>query len=352
MKTNEQKLRDALQSLYTMTSRYAITDTDYGIVCNAASALAAPEAPDLSASPTAEKTGGLSPEHQRAVMESDRNVASDDYFKARTHLMDTAANRNIFEAGFQRGYKLLPTAVMAGSLSPSIGNVAEFKERVQKLIRARPLSEGNREYELVEFINTYVRGELAARPTAVGEGGLAVDSVALNLDAQLRAAVVQRTKLQHMLEIIALGDATDPAVYAEQALMSAGLLEAKGDRPDAMGGGSLWNITRLHDMGTVHDERGEFVMQTYYAAAKAAMDAHNKTVRPTTSGAVDRGATDEELGIRVDVHDAALEEAAKLCDKYDSAFTQTERLAAAIRALKSTARPTVTGACDMKGGAA
>lgn len=33
-------LRDALESLYQMTSRYAISDTDYGIVCNAASVLA------------------------------------------------------------------------------------------------------------------------------------------------------------------------------------------------------------------------------------------------------------------------------------------------------------------------
>ncbi len=51
-------LRDALQALYEMTSRYAISDTDYGIVCNAAVALATTAAPS---GPAQEQTAGGDP---------------------------------------------------------------------------------------------------------------------------------------------------------------------------------------------------------------------------------------------------------------------------------------------------
>lgn len=43
---NNEQVRAALQSLYEMTSRYAISDTDYGIVCHAAAALATSAAHD------------------------------------------------------------------------------------------------------------------------------------------------------------------------------------------------------------------------------------------------------------------------------------------------------------------
>jgi hypothetical protein len=39
-----------------------------------------------------------------------------------------------------------------------------------------------------------------------------------------------------------------------------------------------WTISRLHDMGTVSDERGELVAQTYFSTAKAFMDAHNASL--------------------------------------------------------------------------
>ena len=45
---NNEQVRTALQSLYEMTSRYAISDSDYGIVCNAASALASSATPERS----------------------------------------------------------------------------------------------------------------------------------------------------------------------------------------------------------------------------------------------------------------------------------------------------------------
>jgi hypothetical protein len=43
----------------------------------------------------------------QAVQESERNAAADEYFKPRAWLMDTNANRRIFEAGFDRAYALL-----------------------------------------------------------------------------------------------------------------------------------------------------------------------------------------------------------------------------------------------------
>jgi hypothetical protein len=51
--TTIKTLRDALESLYQMTARYAITDADYGIVCNAAAVLeaATKDAPALEAVP-------------------------------------------------------------------------------------------------------------------------------------------------------------------------------------------------------------------------------------------------------------------------------------------------------------
>ncbi len=42
------KLREALQALYNMTSRYAISDTDYGIVCHVAAVLRAALPQDLN----------------------------------------------------------------------------------------------------------------------------------------------------------------------------------------------------------------------------------------------------------------------------------------------------------------
>lgn len=39
-----------------------------------------------------------------AMQDVERNAATDEYFKARTFLMDTNDNRRIFEAGFDRGY--------------------------------------------------------------------------------------------------------------------------------------------------------------------------------------------------------------------------------------------------------
>lgn len=44
-------------------------------------------------------------EHDRATMEAERNATSDAYFKARPWL-DSDANRNIFDAGFERAWSL------------------------------------------------------------------------------------------------------------------------------------------------------------------------------------------------------------------------------------------------------
>ncbi|MGY6271053.1 hypothetical protein ACXIUT_15280 [Achromobacter denitrificans] len=43
----------------------------------------------------------------QAIQEAERIAAADEYFKARTWLMDTTDNRRIFEAGFDRAYALL-----------------------------------------------------------------------------------------------------------------------------------------------------------------------------------------------------------------------------------------------------
>jgi len=44
---------------------------------------------------------------QAAMQESERVTAADEYFAARTWIMDTSDNRRIFEAGFDRAYALL-----------------------------------------------------------------------------------------------------------------------------------------------------------------------------------------------------------------------------------------------------
>ena len=43
-------------------------------------------------------------EVQRAVIEGERNAASDAYYKARDYLHDTRQSRDIFDAGFDRGW--------------------------------------------------------------------------------------------------------------------------------------------------------------------------------------------------------------------------------------------------------
>ncbi|RIJ00251.1 hypothetical protein DXK93_27200 [Achromobacter sp. K91] len=47
------------------------------------------------------------PAAQAAMQEADRIAAADEYFAARTWIMDTNDNRRIFEAGFDRAYALL-----------------------------------------------------------------------------------------------------------------------------------------------------------------------------------------------------------------------------------------------------
>jgi len=46
-------------------------------------------------------------QYEAAIQESERVAAADEYFKARTWIMDTNDNRRIFEAGFDRAYALL-----------------------------------------------------------------------------------------------------------------------------------------------------------------------------------------------------------------------------------------------------
>lgn len=43
-------------------------------------------------------------EHNYAVMEAERIATSEAYFKARPHI-DNGARRNVFESGFDRGYR-------------------------------------------------------------------------------------------------------------------------------------------------------------------------------------------------------------------------------------------------------
>lgn len=49
-------------------------------------------------------------EHSKAISEGARNAAADAYFAARAWMMDTAANRRLFEAGFDRGWDAAPSA--------------------------------------------------------------------------------------------------------------------------------------------------------------------------------------------------------------------------------------------------
>ncbi|MBO1012294.1 hypothetical protein IPU70_01940 [Achromobacter sp. SD115] len=46
-------------------------------------------------------------QREAAIQEGERVAAADEYFKARTWIMDTSDNRRIFEAGFDRAYALL-----------------------------------------------------------------------------------------------------------------------------------------------------------------------------------------------------------------------------------------------------
>lgn len=54
--------------------------------------------------PTVDQPKGY--EHNRAIMEAERNAGCDEYFKARTESIDAVVYHRIFEAGFQRAYEL------------------------------------------------------------------------------------------------------------------------------------------------------------------------------------------------------------------------------------------------------
>ncbi|EFV84107.1 hypothetical protein HMPREF0005_02849 [Achromobacter xylosoxidans C54] len=61
----------------------------------------------------------------QAVQEAERIAAADEYFQARTWIMDTNDNRRIFEAGFDRAYALLSQvrAPVAGKTRESVDYV-------------------------------------------------------------------------------------------------------------------------------------------------------------------------------------------------------------------------------------
>lgn len=47
---------------------------------------------------------------------------------------------------------------------------------------------------------------------------------------------------------------------------------------EAANAGGLWTVTRLHDLGSIKDARGEVIAQTYYRDAKVLTDAHNAAI--------------------------------------------------------------------------
>ena len=79
---------------------------------------------------------------EKIVQEAECVAAADEYFKARTWIMDTNDNRRIFEAGFDRAYALLSEL-----RAPVADERAAFdEETAERLLRAidmlAPISEG------------------------------------------------------------------------------------------------------------------------------------------------------------------------------------------------------------------
>jgi len=73
----------------------------------------------------------------KIVQEAERIAAADEYFKARTWLMDTNDNRRIFEAGFDRAYALLSklrAPVADERAAQEYGSPADVAQRIEQYL--------------------------------------------------------------------------------------------------------------------------------------------------------------------------------------------------------------------------
>lgn len=71
-----------------------------------------------------------STQHEAAIQEGERIAAADEYFAARTWIMDNPVNRRIFEAGFDRAYALLSKlrAPVAGEAQKPVAWLIDWPE--------------------------------------------------------------------------------------------------------------------------------------------------------------------------------------------------------------------------------
>lgn len=99
-----------------------------------------------------------------------------------------------------------------------------------------------------------------------------------------------------------------------------------------------WSITRHHDLGAVHDARGELIAQTYFRDASALTSAHNAAVHAICAAPVSPQPA-AQVPSRDDVRNEALEQAARRVEADRIGFadddSQLNAIARDIRALKS-----------------
>ena len=141
----------------------------------------------------------------QAVQESERNAAADEYFKPRAWLMDTNANRRIFEAGFDRAYALLSKlraeGVQAGDERAGLNEWPDL-EVVNRIVRSvcetepadpdRPDSVCISVAELQAIIEVHV----TARDTVADESPMAKMADALREKAHQERQAYQDSRVQ------------------------------------------------------------------------------------------------------------------------------------------------------------
>jgi len=79
---------------------YITNDLAGDFAFNLATALRAQEKPAAAAEPSSLDDY----EHRKAIQEGHQNAKSDAYFAARHHMLDSTVSRNVFRAGFDRGW--------------------------------------------------------------------------------------------------------------------------------------------------------------------------------------------------------------------------------------------------------
>lgn len=193
-----------------------------------------------------------------AMQESERVTAADEYFKARTWIMDTNDNRRIFEAGFDRAYALLSklrAPVASAEVMDALNWVDDFIARCNRDDRGS-----------CESVNV-LRRALASAPVAderqpSGNAGELPDAVRVPLDSlHADAGYLVGRALDHSLsraEVVSvIRSRIDAARAAIAALASAPVAKT---------------VTKQDALNRFDFLEGAVDQQTYEQIADAALD--------------------------------------------------------------------------------